>query len=142
MRTLRCLCSAIDAVQNPMLEPADLRIVLFLIDVRVSLAEILDGFHKLAATLPHIAGWMIVDILPIIDRSPFELVYRMSNLSECRIFVAVHPAISRLGVTEIPARRAQISQRVQVRRMSSRYPLSASVEYAAAEQATGDYDAD
>src|SRR5580693_2771993 len=108
MRSIRRMLSLIDVRDDALLEPLELRIVLFLAGIRASLAETLDGFEQTGAMLRHIDGRMILDILAVIDRSPFHFHYRSVNLFDSHYFVGRYRGVSRL-VRKIVACRAQIT---------------------------------
>ena len=103
----------VDVPQRPVAQVAHFRIVFFAVDVGMRLLQCLDRPEQAAAVLSHIDIRMVVDVLPVIDRSTLDLVNRCIDLLNGHIFTRIDPPVARL-VIQKPARGAQIRQRMQI----------------------------
>ncbi len=95
-------------------------IILFPCDVVVCLVQQFQSAMKAAAAIHLRIDWrMVVQILPVVDGSPLNLVDRPIDLFDGVLFFFIH-VISGGQVLQMSARMPQVGKRVQVCRMPSR----------------------
>jgi hypothetical protein len=111
----------IDVMEGAIAQTAYGRIILFACDVVVRLVQQFQRAMKAAAAFHlRIDRRMVVQILPVVNRSPLNLVDRSVDLFDGVLFFLIH-VIGGGQVFQMSARMPQVGKRVQVRRMPSRF---------------------
>jgi len=111
---------AVDVFQGAMTQSVSKPVVLFFREVTMCLVEQFERSVITACVSKVRIDWrMIVQILPVINRGALNFADGLVDLGDGVFFLAVH--MTGVGLMlQMSTRMAQVSQRVQVSRMSSR----------------------
>ena len=127
---------AVDVLERPVAQLADLGVVFFTTDVGLGLVQGLDRLQETAAVLLDVDLRVVVEVLAVIDRGTLDLADRGVDLGDRDVLIAGDDGIAGLVVEE-PARRAQVGQRVEVARVLAGQRLGACRQR---RQAKGEYE--
>jgi len=111
----------VDVVESAIAKAAHGRVIFFAGDIVVSFIEQFHSAMKTSGTIHAcIDGRMIVQVLAVIDCSPFDFFNGFVNLVNRVFFFFVH-VMGGSEVFEVSAGVPQISECVQIGRMPSRF---------------------
>lgn len=111
----------VDVMDGPIPKASNGRIVFLTCDVFVGSIQQLHGAVEAAGAIhPGIDRGMIVQVLAIPNRGPFDFVDGPVDLFDGMLFFFVHVIVGG-KILQMGARMTQVGERVQISRMSARF---------------------
>ena len=110
----------IDMSQRPAPQSMSIAVIFFFLDVAVRTVKQFERSPISACVSKMRIYWrMVVQVLPIVNRSPFDFSDGFVDLRDGMFLLPIHPLGGRHAL-QVSASMAQVREGVQIRRMSSR----------------------